>query len=91
MQFITTVLTCLFQAGVKELGVHYVTMCMSFHKIYQALNPKHIRLSPAASPNNYNNNNKIPAKVSVWWIGCFLPCSTLFSLSCILLSSGFSI
>lgn len=90
MQFITTVLTHLFQAGVKELGVHYVTTCMSFHKIYQALNPKHIPLSPPASPNNYNNN-KIPAKVSVCWIGCFLPCSTLFSLSCILLSSEFSV
>ena len=38
MWFITTVLTLIFQAGVKELGEHYVTTCVLFHMIYQTHN-----------------------------------------------------
>lgn len=37
MQFITTELTFVFHAGVKELGERYATTCMSLH-MTQTLN-----------------------------------------------------
>lgn len=51
MQFITTVLTVIFQAGVKELVECYVTKCMSFHMIYLTLKPQTPPPNPKPNPN----------------------------------------
>lgn len=59
MQFVTTVLTLIFEAGLKELGEHYVTTCMSFHMICQTPNTKLSGTPP--SPNNLNSNKRNPS------------------------------